>query len=363
MNTEVLKLFLPGTTAFIIGILLTPFVTSYLYRHQLWKKKAGKVDLSGQDTPIFNSLHKEKEVGTPKMGGIVIWGSTLLTVFGFWLIARFSPGGLAQKFYFLSRSQTFIPVAVLAIGALVGLYDDYLDISGSKDHKAGGLSLKKRLGVVAVIGLACGMWFFGKLGVSTIGLPFGHSLPLGVFFPIFFMLVTMAIYAGGVIDGLDGLAGGIFAAAFTAYGGIAFFQHQYDLAALCSVLVGSILAFLWFNVPPARFYMAETGSMALTLCLTTVVFMTDSLGHGYGILVLPVIGFLLVATVGSVIIQVISKKFRHGKKVFLVAPLHHHFEAKGWTAAKITMRYWILSIVLGMLGLILAVLQMGSGTH
>jgi phospho-N-acetylmuramoyl-pentapeptide-transferase len=98
--------------------------------------------------------------------------------------------------------------------------------------------------------------------------------------------------------------------------------------------------------------------MALTLCLTTVAFMTDSLGHGYGILVLPIIGFLLVATVASVIIQVLSKKFRRGKKIFLIAPLHHHFEAKGWPAAKVTMRYWILAIVLAMLGVIVAVLWM-----
>ncbi len=357
INADLLKLFLPGTTAFIIGILLTPFISSYLYRHKLWKKKAGKVDFQGNDTPIFNSLHKDKEVGTPKMGGVVIWASVFVTVAGFWFIAHLSPDSLAERFNFLSRSQTFIPMAVLLLGALVGLYDDYLDVSGSKDHKAGGLSLKKRLVVVAVIGLLCGLWFFVKLDISTIGLPFGQSLPLGPFFPVFFMIVAMAVYAGGVIDGLDGLAGGIFAAAFTAYGGIAFFQHQYDLAALCSVLVGAILAFLWFNVPPARFYMAETGSMALTLCLTTVAFMTDSLGHGYGILVLPIIGFLLVVTVASVIIQVISKKMRGGKKIFLVAPLHHHFEAKGWPAAKVTMRYWILAVVLAMLGMLLAVIQ------
>ncbi len=358
MNTDILKLFLPGTVAFVVGIALTPLISGYLYRHRMWKKKAGKIDFDGNTTPIFNELHKQKEVGTPRMGGIVIWASTVITVAIFWVLGHISPGGISHHFDFLSRSQTLIPLAVLILGAFVGLYDDYLEVTGSLARKAGGLSLRKRLMVVAVIGLACGMWFFAKLGVSGIGLPLGGTLPLGIFFPIFFMLVMMAVYAGGIIDGLDGLSGGIFAACFTAYGGIAFFQHQFDLAALCSVIVGGILAFLWFNIPPARFYMTETGSMALTLCLATVAFMTDSLGGGYGILVLPVIGFLFVITVASVIIQVLSKKFRNGKKVFHVAPLHHHFEAKGWTAAKVTMRYWILAIVLGMLGMILAILWM-----
>jgi len=211
MNVDILKLFLPGAVAFIIGIALTPFVSGFLYRNKMWKKKAGKIDFSGNATPIFNELHKNKEVGTPKMGGIVIWISAVLTVCLFWFLGHVSPNGLSHKFDFLSRSQTFIPLAVLVLGALVGLYDDYLEVTGSMERKAGGLSLRKRLVVVAVIGLACGMWFFAKLGVSGIGLPtlfhLGPTLPLGVFFPVFFMLVMMATYAGGVIDGIDGLAG------------------------------------------------------------------------------------------------------------------------------------------------------------
>jgi phospho-N-acetylmuramoyl-pentapeptide-transferase len=354
MIFDLLKLYIPATIAFVVGILITPLISNYLYSNQMWKKKAGKIAPDGRETPLFNELHKTKEVGTPKMGGVVIWLSVLITIGGFWLTSRFFPYGLPRKFDFLSRSQTLIPVFTLLFGALVGLIDDYLDIKGSRDHIAGGLSLRKRLLVVGVIGLACASWFYFKLDISTIGLPFGNSLYLGLLFIPFFTIVMVGIYSGGVIDGIDGLSGGIFASMFTAYGGIAFYQNQLDLAAFCAVVVGGILAFLWFNIPPARFYMAETGSMSLTITLAIVAFMTDSLGGGYGVLVLPIIALPLMITSLSVVIQLLSKKFRGGRKVFHIAPLHHHFEAVGWPAYKVTMRYWIISVVVAALGMILA---------
>ena len=141
---------------------------------------------------------------------------------------------------------------------------------------------------------------------------------------------------------------------FTAYAGIAAFQNQIDLAAYCATVVGGILAFLWFNVPPARFYMTETGIMALTMSLTIVVFMTDTLGGGEGVSVLPIIGILLVLTVFSDVIQLFSKKL-FARKVFLIAPLHHHFEALGWPAEKVTMRYWILGFMFAVVGTLFAI--------
>jgi phospho-N-acetylmuramoyl-pentapeptide-transferase len=143
---------------------------------------------------------------------------------------------------------------------------------------------------------------------------------------------------------------------FTGYGMIAFFQNQIDLAALCATIVGGLLAFLWFNIPPARFYMSETGSMALTVVLSIIAFMTDSLSGGHGVIALLVIGAPLVITSLSVILQQLSKRIR-GKKIFLVAPLHHHFEAIGWPAYKVTMRYWVMSIILCIIGVIFALLK------
>lgn len=354
MIIDIVKVFLPAVGAFVLGVLVTPILTNFLYSHKMWKKKAGKIALDGTEATTFNELHKEKEVNTPRMGGIIIWFSSAVVIIGIWFISEFLPGNITSKLDFLSRSQTWVPLGTLILGALAGLVDDYMEIKASENGDSGGLSLRKRLAIVSVIALACGLWFYAKLDVVGIGLPFGlGEFYLGPLFIILFLGVVLFIYAGGVIDGLDGLAGGVFATMFAAYGGIAFYQQQIDLAAFCATVVGGILAFLWFNVPPARFYMSETGTMGLTITLAVVAFMTDRLGEGYGFLVLPIIALPLVITVLSNVIQVASKKIR-GKKVFRVAPLHHHFEAIGWPAYKVTMRYWIFSLICGILGITLA---------
>lgn len=355
MIVDFVKVFLPSIIAFVIGIGITPFLTDYLYRNKMWKKKAGKVDFDGKETTIFNELHKHKEVGTPKMGGVVIWLSTILTVFVVWILGRVVGLDFFEKLDFFSRNQTWIPLSALIIGSLVGLFDDFLDVRGKGDYASGGLSLKKRLLVVAFIALLCALWFYFKLGVSAIGMPIIGELEIGLLFIPLFIIVALGIYSGGVIDGIDGLAGGVFATMFAAYAAIAFYQSQIDLAALSATIVGAILAFLWFNIPPARFYMSETGTMGLTVTLTIIAFMTDTLGDGHGLIALPVIAAPLIVTTLSNIIQITSKKFR-GKKVFLVAPLHHHFEALGWPGYKVTMRFWIVGIVFAILGVVLALI-------
>lgn len=354
MITDIVKVFFPAICSFILGIIMTPILTNYLYKYQMWKKKAGKVALDGREAQIFNSLHKEKEVGTPRMGGVIIWLSASITAICIWILSHLIPIDTMTKLDFISRNQTWIPLTTLIIGSLVGLIDDILEVRYSKDGKNGGLSIYKRLGAVAIMALFCAWWFYEKLDISTIALP--HILgeiPLGVIFIPIFILIAIALYASGVIDGIDGLAGGIFATIFASYAGIAFYQQQINLSAFCATIVGALLAFLWFNIPPARFYMSETGTMGLTITLAVVAFMTDKLGGGYGVSVLPIIALPLVITVLSNIIQITSKKIR-GKKIFLVAPIHHHFEAIGWPSYKITMRYWIFGVICAILGIILA---------
>ncbi len=356
MITDIVKVFLPAVGAFIVGIASTPLLTYFLYSRKMWKHKAGKTALDGSEAKVFNELHKEKEVNTPRMGGVIVWSSTALVMLAFWAISILLPNTVSVKLDLISRNQTWVPLAALIVGALVGLIDDYLEIMGSRKEKGkGGLSLSKRLAIVSVIALLCAWWFYEKLDVVSIGLPFGGELFLGPLFIVLFLIVALFIYAGGVIDGIDGLAGGVFATMFASYAGIAFYQQQIDLAAFCATVVGGILAFLWFNIPPARFYMSETGTMGLTITLTIVAFMTDRLGEGYGLLVLPIIALPLVATVFSNIVQILSKKFR-GKKFFRVAPLHHHFEAVGWPSYKVTMRYWIISTICAILGITLALI-------
>jgi len=354
MPIDVAKVVIAATLAFLVGIAMTPRLTYFLYARSMWKKTAGKIASTGEVATVFNSLHADKETKTPRLGGIIVWAATLATALTIWLLARFTSVDLFDKLDFISRGQTWIPLSVLLVGALVGLVDDLLEIRWRGDGSySRGLSLSLRLAFVGIVGLAVGAWFYGKLGISTVGIPLIGSFDLGLGYVIALALITIGLYAGGVIDGLDGLAGGVFSIAFGAYSVIAFSQGQVDLAAFCATVAGATLAFLWFNVPPARFYLSETGSMPLTITLGVVAFMADVRGEGSGISVLPIIAFPLIATAASSLIQVLSKKIR-GKKLFRVAPLHHHFEALGWPREKVVMRYWIISIVCALVAIIVS---------
>ncbi|MBP6881699.1 MAG: hypothetical protein KBC35_03675 [Candidatus Pacebacteria bacterium] len=349
MDSLVLNVLIPALLSFTIGIFITPIVTHFLYKHKAWKKQGGKVAIGGKVATEFNKLKGEHETKTPRMGGVIIWGSVLITLGGTYLLARLMPGTYFDDLAFLSRSQTLIPAVTLMIGALIGFLNDFYDIS----HEGKGLRLSIRLSLITLLSLGLGWWFYFKLGVTSISIPFDGVLELGIMIIPFFILLTLMLYASGVIDGIDGLSGGVFASVFAAYTGIAIIQSQYDLAVFCATVVGAILAFLWFNVPPARFWMTETGSMALTLSLATVVFMTDTLGDGHGISLLMIVGLPLIATVASNVLQLLYRKAT-GKKLFRIAPLHHHFEAIGWPSYKVTMRYWIISIICATIGVILA---------
>ena len=346
-----LKIFIPAASAFIIGVAATPLLTHFLYKYKMWKPRAGKTALDGTQATTFNGLHAGREVGTPRFGGVIVWGSVLLTAGIFSALAALFQFTIFKNLAFISRAETWVPLATLAVGAFVGGVDDLFEIRGT-----GGLRLRTRLYIVASVALLCALWFYVKLGVSSVSILFvAHPVPLNVFFIPVFVFVALFIYAGGVIDGIDGLAGGVFISIFGAYAGIALFEGQPNLAAFCAAMAGGLLAFLWFNIPPARFYLSETGTMGLTLSLTVVAFLSDTLSGGRGVAVLPIIALLLVATVFSNILQVAAKKLT-GKKILHIAPLHHHFEALGWPPYKVTMRYWIVGIVAALIGMTVAIL-------
>ncbi|MBU6310406.1 hypothetical protein KGO06_00525 [Patescibacteria group bacterium] len=350
---DVIRILLPAVVAFIVGIALSPVVTHYLYKYKAWKKHGGKRALDGTEATEFARLHKATETKTPRMGGIVIWGSLALTAAAFWLVSMLAPSTTTESLNFINRNQTWIPLMTLLVGAFVGLVNDILDVVDKPQPL--GLPLSVRLAIITLLSLGIGWWFYTKLGITSIGIPFLEPLHLGVFIVPLFIGTTLFVYASGVIDGIDGLSGGVFASIFSGYAFIAFANGQYDLAAFCAALVGALLAFLWFNVPPARYWMTETGTMSLTLTLAAIAFLTDLKGEGNGIAVLPVIGFLLVATVASNVLQIGWKRF-FKRKLFRIAPLHHHFEAIGWSQPKVTMRYWILSLILCISGVTLALL-------
>lgn len=356
---NIIKVFIPATASFVFGIIFAPVLTHFLFKYKVWKKKEGKTALDGSAAVEFQKLRTEgetragTETKTPRMGGILIWATAAFVTFGTWILARLTHQPLLVKLDFLSRSQTWMPLFTLLAGAFMGFTNDLLDIRPAGEK---GIRLRARLLFVMLVSGFIGWWFYAKLGMTAIGIPGDGSLILGSGIIPLFILVTLGLYAGGVIDGIDGLSGGIFGSIFMAYAVIAYFQNQIDLAAFCATLTGAILAFLWFNIPPARFWMTETGTMGLTMTMAVIAFLTDSLGGGYGVGALPIIAFPLVITVLSNVIQVASKKIR-GKKVFRIAPLHHHFEAVGWPSYKVTMRYWVISIVCAVIGMTVALLK------
>jgi phospho-N-acetylmuramoyl-pentapeptide-transferase len=345
----IVRILVPSALAFSIGIALTPIVLHYLYHFKVWKKKGGKHTLDGEVAHEFNRLHEHNETRVPRMGGIVVWGSVILTALGISALALILQDPWITRLNFLSRNQTWIPLAALLVGAIAGFVDDLLMVQ----PQGKGLRLRVRLAIVVALSSAIGFWFYDKLDVTAINIPFSTPIEIGWLIIPFFILMSLALYASGVIDGVDGLSGGVFASIFSSYAVIFFALNQIDLAAFSMAIVGGLLAFLWFNIPPARFYMSDTGTMALTLTLATLAFMSDNLGGGVGIAVLPIIGGLLVVTVASDILQVFWKRF-YGRKLFRIAPLHHHFEAIGWSPAKVTMRYWVVSVILATLGVIVA---------
>jgi len=354
ITASVIKVFSAGVVSFLIAFFIAPVFTDFMYKHKLWKKKVKEKTIDGKEADYFIKHHGKEEIKTPRLGGVLIWVTVLFVAFLFLIISRTFDFFWAEKINFLSRDQTWLPLFTIVSASLVGLIDDLLQVSEKpiqfKQFFSDGLSLRFRIMLVALIGSIGAFWFYYRLGEEVIHVPGVGEIFLGVFYIPFFIIVMVAVYSGGIIDGVDGLSGGVFASIFTAYAVIALFQGQINLAAFCLAVVGSILAFLWFNIPPARFYMGETGVIGLTAALTVVAFLTGAVA------VLPIIAVLLVVTSFSVIIQLLSKKFR-GKKLFLAAPLHHHFEAKGWPPYKVTMRFWVIGAVAGIIGVVIHLLS------
>ncbi len=344
------EIFVPTIIAFFIGIIITPIISHYLYKWHLWKKTSVAKTTDGREATISSKLHNDEFRKTPRMGGIIVWASVLITIYLLYVLSLIYPYDFG-KLSFLSRNQTWLPLFTLISASLVGLIDDFFVTRDKGTFIGGGLSLGKRLVVVFCVALIGGIWFYSKLGMTSIHIPFNGNMDMGIFFIPFFILTMLAMYSGGIIDGVDGLAGGVFAIIFSALSIIAYFHNQIDLSAFSLVVTGGLLVFLWFNIPPARFFLSETGTMGLTTTATVIAFLTGD------VLLLPIIAFPLVITVLSAIIQLVSKKFRNGKKVFLVAPLHNHFIVKGWSREKVTMRYWIFSFMCAVVGIVVALIS------
>jgi phospho-N-acetylmuramoyl-pentapeptide-transferase len=340
----IIKIFFLTTLAFVVTILWTPLLTHFLYKYRLGKKIR-----DGEEAPVMAKMHEHK-AGTPTMGGLLVWLTTLVLSVVLFYLAVWTDFEIFDGLNFLTRSQTLLPLGALVASAVVGLFDDILNIKGI-GPKGGGLRVKHKLIIYTIIALVGAYWFYFRLDWDLIRIPFLGDFFIGWWYiPIFVFIIVATSFSVNETDGLDGLAGGLLASSFAAFGVIAFTQGRYDLATFCGVIVGALLAFLWFNIKPARFFMGDTGSMGLGVTLGIIAMLTNT------VLLLPIIGFLFMIETLSVIIQLIAKKI-FKRKVFVSAPIHHHLEAKGWPESKIVMRFWLIATVMAFIGVIISLMD------
>lgn len=335
-NAEVIsvtRVLIAGLVGFSLAMLLTPIYTRIAYRYKWWKI-ARTTSTTGEKAPIYQKLHAAKHKrNIPTLGGLVLIAAIAITT-------------LTLN---LERTQTYLPLFVLIAAGAVGTLDDWINIRGGGGGVA-GLRTKMKFGLIFAIALLAGLYFFYKLGYSMIHIPAVGNFDIGWWYiPLIVAVIVSTANAVNISDGLDGLSGGLLAMAFGAFGIIAYFQGNYGIAAFCATTVGVMLAYTWFNIFPARFFMGDSGSFALGTTLGVIAVLTNS------IIVLPVIGAMFVVEGGSSALQIMSKKL-FKRKIFLSAPIHHHFEAIGWPETKVTMRFWVLGALAGSIGLVLGLL-------
>lgn len=353
--TNVLKVIMTGMLGFALAFLITPLWTHLLYKYRIGIKIKER-GVTGDKLSVVSTLHASK-AGTPTMGGLIIWVSVLLLAFLshylFPWIALWTNTDFIARLDFLSRSQVWLPLFALVATGILGLADDYMSVRGLGSNKGGGMRFAFRFWWLFLIAGVGAWWFFTKLGWDEIHVPAVGDFSIGFWYvPLFIFVILFAAISSNETDGLDGLNAGILLQAFAAFALIAVMQNKMDLAAFCAALSGALLAFLWFNIYPARFFMGDTGAIALGTTLGVVALLTNSA------IVLFVIVFLYVLESLSVVIQLTSKRF-FKRKVFRAAPLHHHFEAKGWPEPKIVMRAWVFTALTTAAGLLIGIFGMG----
>ena len=335
-SSALLPVLLFSFAGFVLAMLLTPIFTTLAFRFQWWRKQRSTT-VTGEKAKVFAKLHAEKHKRhIPTMAGSII----LVAVVGITL------------FFNLDRRETWLPLAAMGLFGGLGLIDDLSNILGFS-NKSGGLKARTQaLALIALSGLLA-FYFQNKLGYDLLHIPAVGDFSLGwLYIPLFIAVVFSTTKAVSITDGLDGLAGGLLSIAFGVYAIIAFFSGLPAMAAFCGTIVGALLAYTWFNIYPARFFMGQVGSTALGATLGVIAMLTNS------VFVLPIIAAVFVAEAGSSAIQIFSKKV-FKRKIFLSAPLHHHLEAIGWPETKVTMRLWIIGAVVGTFGLLIGLIARG----
>jgi phospho-N-acetylmuramoyl-pentapeptide-transferase len=354
---QLAKILTYSSISFLIGLWWGPYLIKLLIWLRFWKKKHRLVSTTGEVLVVTKKFYEENEKSRliPRGGGILIWLTSLIFAICFWILLKIDPESKFVQFLnFTSRRQTFIPLATLFFGAMLGLIDDILStLEDGGNYFAGGLKLRQRIIFVGLVSFLIGCWFYFKIGVTSMAFLAWRidfkvlSIPW-LIIPITIILLV-GLFATSVIDGLDGLFVGVFIPIYLCFAALAFVRGFYDISTMMMVMVGSMFAYLWYNIAPAKFFMGDTGSLALVLTLGVVAVMIDA------VYLVPIVAIMPVLTAGSNVIQLLSKKFLK-RKVFMAAPLHHHFEAIGWTRNQIVFRYWLITIFSSFIGLALGLI-------
>jgi phospho-N-acetylmuramoyl-pentapeptide-transferase len=342
-----------GTVSFFLAVIWGRPLINLLRRLRIGKQ----IRLDGP------SSHKAK-VGTPTMGGLMI----LVPVFVITVVLNFAnflsgfSAGRAFLAYFgfehgsmLIGKSILVPLGVMVGFGLLGAFDDLAGVRGR--HQGIGLLARYKFAGQVFVALVTALGLHFALDLRSVAVPtVAPKIDIGVWYvPVAMFIIIGTSNAVNLTDGLDGLAGSTAALAFAAYGIIAFLQGQYPLLAFCFTTVGALMAFLWYNAYPADLFMGDTGSLALGATLAVVALLSGQW------LLLPIIGFIFVAEVGSVVLQVAyfqltKRRYGQGRRLFKMSPLHHHFELLGWSETQVTQRFWLVGILAAMLGIALALL-------
>jgi phospho-N-acetylmuramoyl-pentapeptide-transferase len=312
-----------GVASFTITMFAAPYVIQFLGQLRMGA-------IIRRDGPQSHQV----KAGTPLMGGLLFSGTTII---------------LTSAYNLINHYSQLLTLGALASCSALGVVDDLLST-----FRVGKVGMRARfkfawtlviaIVIVAVLHVPRLLSDPNKVWVPSRGL-----VDFGIFYwPIAIFAIAATAHAVNLTDGLDGLAGGAGAIGFATFGGIALLSKQQYTGEFCFTMVGALLAFLWFNIYPAKVFMGDTGSLSLGACLATVALLLHQL------LILPVIGFVFVIITVSVMLQVSFFKLTDGRRLLRMAPLQHHLELIGWHENQITQRFWIVSMLAGVAGLALA---------
>ena len=342
-----------GLATFVVGFALIPFFLILINKLHLGKQI--REDATIGKATEFAKLHSYK-TWTPSMWWLVIIVTVCLMVLAsiimqyLWIINN----------SLLNQKETYLSLFTLISVGMLGLIDDYLNAKWIGKTK--GLSARVKIFGLTLFAIIGALWFYYKLGwnitdinggfIRSLSNPFGEDIQLWVYFiPLFIFMVLATSNSVNLTDGLDGLAGGLLLFSYSVYAYITYDQGLFLLSTLCISISAALAAFLWFNVKPAKLYMWDVWSLALGANLWIIAMITNT------VFILIIIGAIFIFETLSVIIQLTSKKLRNGKKIFKIAPFHHHLEAIGWQEENVVFRLWLIGIVLSIVGIIFYILQ------